>query len=223
MDQAKEPFCTACLCYAKDFLDDEELQIAECMPPSLCPPVPAPEIMIRDCETDDGTLFTSCPPGPPDSPDIHVNTTTEPSGEELALNYLEIDMTACATNIGGAIPSGYVYAKFLVALETDLGSRMTQAEGTWWLPTGGGQATRMLEAPPGDPPLSPDTPWATGERRCMSAPTRFALIGPDPQRELRVTVTLWTPGDPPNSFTGAELDNNRAAKAIRFGEDDPSP
>jgi hypothetical protein len=194
-DNLDEPFCIACLCTAKSFLVND-VGLAECASPSVCA---APDLLIRDCLGDDGSVPSNCVPPNVASPDIVVRGAMDPDSPVGAF----IDVLTCVTNTGDPIPSGELSA--LVTIELELLASPVMAQHQVALPID-------TLFPDHGPPTS--QPWGTGERRCFKVSERVAGVPPGALLTPLVTATVWMPGDGPRPGADPLDDGNRASKQV---------
>jgi hypothetical protein len=191
-DNIDRPFCVACLCVAKRFLEDG-VGLAECSTPSVCA---TPDILIRDCPADDGTVPSPCP-GVPASPDISFSLALDsanPSG--LLLNTF-----VCAVNNGEAIEAGRLHAILRLEVSNPSGSQVQKRRIS--------DEIQNLVPFPSETIPDPLT-WLPGERRCLQTFARFH--GLMPAAAAKVRAALWIRGDAPVPNATLRDDDNLAAK-----------
>jgi hypothetical protein len=165
MNQVGKPFCRACRCAAKEFLDS--LGMAEC--PSwapACGPQPDHEILIRDCENDYGGVPSMC-----DTWDLSPDLTlVEETGEASVVR-------ACATNIGREAIPGDQKVTFRFMLAADLPTVEEIISGRADVPPIY-ETTRPVKELTGD--VQVPSVWQIGERRCIDV----KMTRPRPFRQV---------------------------------------
>jgi hypothetical protein len=206
-DNIKFPFCKACLCSAKQFLEDD-MGLAECGSPTICEPV-RPEIFMRDCHADGGASPSGCPQAGL-SPDLLFQVKTKSFAGDVIEHTL--DVTACATNGWKTLTAGQLFADFSVTYSgPGLGFSSTLA-----------RSIDTLVPPPGETIPTP-LAWVPGEHRCLTAQAVFMVPDPVGTLTFDARVTVRMPGDPPQSAGGMLDDDNKASGSVQVHHPIPGP